>query len=110
MLEWREPMIEKLIWMKGQVYSTLTQNKKFKVEDITENRIVIRNAKGNFRPISKKEIEKAWIQLINDKHITQKQIYDMGTQHSAYIVGILAHTLGVTAFVGPARLVYRSPD
>lgn len=103
-------MIEKLVWMKGQVYSTLTQNKKFKVEDVTENRIVIRNSKGNFRPISKKEFENAWIQLINNKQLTQKQIFDMGGLNSAYIAAILSHTYGVTAFLKPTRLVYRPPD
>ena len=103
-------MIEKLVWMEKKIYSTLTRKKKFTIVEVTNNKIVIRIQNGNLRTIGRDEFEKPWEKLIEDKKITQKQIYDTGTQNSAYIAAILSNTLGVSSQIKPARLEYREPD
>ena len=103
-------MIEKLVWMKGKVFSTLTQNKRFTIIDVTENKIVIRIENGNIRPIFRKNIEECWARLVRDKKMTQSKFLIRGTQNSAYITAILSNTFGVTSHIKPARLEYRPVD
>jgi len=88
----------------------LARNRKFTIKEVTHNKIVIRIQNGNFRTIGRDELEKPWEMLIKDKQITQKQIYDTGSQNSAYIAAILSNTLGVSAHVNPARLEYNKPE
>ena len=103
-------MIEKLIWMRGKVYSTLTYNKKFTIMEVTDKKIVIRIQNGHTRTIGRDEFEKPWEKLIKDKQITQKQIYDTGSQNSAYIAAMLSNTIGVNAQIHPAKLEYNPPE
>jgi len=103
-------MIEKLIWMQGKVYSTLTHNKKFTIMEVTNNKIVIRNQKGSLRTIGRDELEKPWEKLIKDKQITQQQIYDTGSRNSAYIAAILSNTIGVNGLIHPARLEFQQTE
>ena len=101
-------MIEKLLSMKGKTFSTLAQNKKFTVELVNEAGIVIRvHDSSQNRTIGWSEIEKAWEYLQQHGTVTQKEILDMGTRSSAYIVVFLTILPGVSYRLNPVRLVYK---
>ncbi len=103
-------MIEKLVWMKGRMFSTLLQNKKFIVEAVNSTCIDIKVLDtGKVRRISRKEFEEPWERLLADGAITRQQIFDFGSRNSAYIVAILASTPGVTHRIKPIQLEYKDP-
>jgi hypothetical protein len=65
-------LLEKLIWMKGKIFSTLSQNKKFTIEVLDDAGIVVRfHNTGINRTIGWSEIVKAWDYLQQHGTITQ---------------------------------------
>ena len=101
-------MIEKLVWLKGNTYSTLAQNKKFTILDVNPNAIIIRvHSTGRERRINRNELESAWRILVTKGIITSVEILNLPSRNSAFISSIFAQLGGVTYKTNPITLIYR---
>lgn len=104
-------MIEQLMRMKGKTFSTLAQNKKFEVLDVTQSKVIILvNSTGNERYIPMHQIEASWKALVTQGMVTQTYILqDIECWSSAFVCGIFANFPNVTYELKPIRLFYKKP-
>ncbi len=102
----RRSLLNHLIHLKGEVFSTLGNDKKFKIIDIDTKAVyVVPESTGNLRPIPMREFVNAWKYLMTHKQIYQGQIFELGGRNSAYVATILSTLPGVTFKKKPVRLM-----
>jgi len=102
-------MLERFSGLQGKTLSTLARNKKFDILLVTDDEIIIKlHSSGKTRPITRRELEKAWKELKARGVITQKHIMDSGCWNSAFVTTFLAQIPGVSYRTRPVTLFLKS--
>jgi hypothetical protein len=99
-----------LIPLKGKTLSTLKQNKKFTILDVSPSLVIILVHERHLeRKISMDEIEDSWRQLVTLGELTRVDIRDKHSNFNpAYVAAILAQFPGVRHVSVPTiKLYYR---